>query len=106
MGTFGAEVSCRIGWGVKCAGNSSGMGLRGGPGSFEDFEDDFPSLLVRARPRGILRILRMRLRLVSSTKAGTHKGAGSPRGLELLRGLVPLRGLNSREDGFLREESS
>jgi hypothetical protein len=75
------------------------------PTSFEDFEDDFLSLLVSARPERVLRILRMRLRRVPPLKAGAHKGAGSSRGLEFPRGLVPLRGLNSHEDGFLREES-
>jgi hypothetical protein len=63
---------------VKCAGISLGIRLPVEPGSFEDFEDDFPSLLVRAQPGGVLRILRMRLRRVPSLKAGTHKGAGTP----------------------------
>jgi hypothetical protein len=45
----------------------------------------------------------MRRRVVPSMKAGTHKGAGSSRGLEFPRGLGPQRGLNSHEDGLLKE---
>jgi hypothetical protein len=64
---------------VKCAGNSSGRGLPVEPGSFEDFEDDFPRLLVRARPGGVLRILRMRLRWVPSRRAGTSEEGRTPK---------------------------
>ena len=67
----------RVALWMRCAEDGRGKRTSCGPRSFEDFEDGFPRLLVRARPGGVLRILRMRLRRVPSLKAGTLKGGWS-----------------------------
>jgi hypothetical protein len=72
-----------------------GGGLPGGPGSFEDFEDDFPGVLRRGQTGRGSENIEDGMKGGSLNEGRFHRGTGGP------TGVGPLRGLNSYEDRFL-----